>query len=93
MKNLEHFKKLVESEGMDYSKIDKLTVTGKDGKKTVHKASENGKTVEEVESENNEDTDKTKQKKKVDQYKKDSKEKEESNDSKDSKDNETKKED
>ena len=93
MKNLEHFKKLLESlnghKEFDYENIPKLTVRGKDGKKTVHKASDDGKTVEDAEAEKD-DTIKDKPKKKLDQYK--SKDKKET-DTDDSKESETKKED
>ena len=43
MKNLKHFKELLEAEkSLDYSKLNKLTVTNSDGSKTVHSASDGG---------------------------------------------------
>jgi len=61
MKNLNHFKLIVEAQkDLDYTSLEKLTVTNSDGSKTVHKASSSGKTVEEVSAEDSEETDKTK---------------------------------
>lgn len=89
MKNLNHFKQLLEAEKeLDYSKLTKLTVTGPDGKKVIHKTSENSKTVEDAKSEEDEENSiNNSPKLKIEQNKpkKDSKN--------DSKDLETKKED
>ena len=67
MKNLKHFKELLESQKeLDYSKLDKLTVTNSDGSKTVHSASDGSKTVAESKPNDSKDTKETK---KIDQYK------------------------
>lgn len=69
MKNLKHFKELLEAQKeLDYSKLDKLTVTNSDGSKTVHSASAGGKTVGESKPDDSKDTKETK---KIDQYKSD----------------------
>ncbi len=91
MKNLNHYKLIVEAEKtVDYEKLEKLTVTNPDGSKTVHKASNSGKTVEEVAAEDSEETDKTKIE--IDKSKKKDKT-EKTEDSEESKDNDKKKED
>ena len=67
MKNLKHFKELLEAQkGLDYSKLSKLTVTNSDGSQTVHTASDGSKTVAES---NPDDSKDTKETKKIDQYK------------------------
>ena len=69
MKNLKHFKELLEAQKeLDYSKLDKLTVTNSDGSKTVHSASAGSKTVAESKPDDSKDTKETK---KIDQYKSD----------------------
>ena len=95
MKDLTHFKKLIEAEKeVDYANLQQLTVTNSDGDVEVHTA-KSGKTVEEADAENDEDTykskvettkkeDKPKSKKEIDK----SKEKDDKSDSDDSDDSE-----
>ena len=76
MKNLKHFKELLEAQkGLDYSKLSKLTVTNSDGSKTVHTASDGSKTVAESKPDDSKDTKHTK---KIDQYKSDEQQESES---------------